>query len=254
MPTAVRTTSTVALAEAARRLQVAIRNAALADIVKLWPLLNFARIDQAWDPWLRLVVPVLQRRHAMSSDSAALFYRASRQHALGDPGLAAVLADLPTEEWIARAIGYAAPGVYSRQVGAGRSPEQANKAALTQTLGTTGRIVLDGARTTVADTAKADPKAVGWYFQTDGDPCHFCAIIASRGIVFHADSFVLSDVRFIGKGTAKVHNGCACILGAAFSRTQELPEVNRQALQVYKDRGDGDALNAFRKAWDTRSR
>lgn len=251
-----RTTTTVALAEAARRVQVKIRNAALADITQLWPLLNFERIDQSWQPWMRLVLPVLTKRHAMTSEQAGLFYRAARQHAIGDPGPASLpkLASPPTEEWVARAVGYSAPHVYARQINTGQTPEQANKAALTKTLGTTSRIVLDGARTTIEDTSKADPEAVGWYFQTDGDPCYFCAMIASRGIVFKDDSFEIADTQFVGKGTAKVHNHCACILAPAFSKTQDLPDISRQALEVYKNRGKGPALNAFRKAWESRAR
>jgi hypothetical protein len=110
--------------------------------------------------------------------------------------------------------------------------------------------MLDGARTTVSDSAKADPKAVGWYFVTDGDPCYFCAMIASRGIVFKHDSFELSNAQFIGKGTAKVHDHCACSVAPAFSRSQRLPKTNRHAAFIWSQRGDGDALNAFRRAWE----
>jgi hypothetical protein len=71
------------------------------------------------------------------------------------------LADPPLQEWTrARS---ATPDRHVRpQIEARVPPEQANKAALAQTLGTTSRIVLDGGRTTIEESVKADPVAVGY--------------------------------------------------------------------------------------------
>lgn len=116
------------------------------------------------------------------------------------------------------------------------------------------KLTLNAARNTVAENVERDRKAVGWYFATDADPCYWCALIASRGIVFQHDSFEASNRQFVGKGRAKVHNGCGCNVEPAFDRQMTLPDTCQQALAVYKNRGKGDALNAFRKAWENRSR
>jgi hypothetical protein len=144
------------------------------------------------------------------------------------------LAPEPPQDWLDKAFGYSGPGLFQRDVARPNT-------ALTTTLGTASRIVLDGGRTTTLDTMKADPVAVGWYRVTDDDPCAFCALLASRGVVYKEDT-----VGF------EAHNQCACYGMAAFSRDVELPKVAQEAADVYRNRGDGAALPAFRKAWNDR--
>lgn len=119
--------------------------------------------------------------------------------------------------------------------------------ALSTTLGTASRIVMDGSRTTITDTIAADPVAVGWYRLTDGHPCAFCAMLASRGITYKSEK----------TADFQSHNDCGCTAAPAFSRDQELPDVNHEALSVYRDatRGvkSGGQLAAFRQAWDART-
>jgi hypothetical protein len=132
--------------------------------------------------------------------------------------------------------------------------------ALSTTLGTASRIALDGGRTTTLDTVVTDPVAVGWYRVTDGKPCAFCALLASRGIVYKENSFVTSDVRFTGPGEFKVHNDCGCSVAPAFTRDHQVPSVSSEADRVYRDRNkilrelgkdpkDYTAIQAFRIAW-----
>jgi hypothetical protein len=78
---------------------------------------------------------------------------------------------------------------------------------------------------------------------TDDDPCAFCALLASRGLVYKAET-----VGF------EAHNDCACYGMAAFSRDIELPKVAQEAAEVYRNRGKGPALKAFRKAWESRAK
>lgn len=230
---------------------MALGESAAKDVHRIWSALDFGRLRETWPGWLATMSATLTGYHQQSADDAALFYRATRQLELGDPGAAKVADPLPAEQ-VARSLGYSAAGVFNQRMRAGASPAVAQEKALTQTLGTSTRIVMDGQRSTVAQSAAADVATVGWYFKTKPDPCYFCALLASRGVVHHGDSFVLSDVRFVGEGTAKVHDHCRCILAPAFSRSMTLPAVATEAKRVYKDRGDGDPLNAFRKAWDAR--
>jgi hypothetical protein len=266
MPTAEKV-STVALAESARRIQVKIRNAAIADIAKLWPLLNFGRIDQSWDPWLRLITPVLTTHHAMSADAAALFYRAARQHATGDPGPVdlAKLADPPLQEWVARARVRRAWHVRPPDRGQ-VPPEQANKAALAQTLGTTSRIVLDGGRTTIEESVKADPVALG-YLPGDGRrPLRVLRAHGVRGVVNEANAThgstrpppVAPLTRFTGEGLFKFHNGLRLLRSSpAFSArtpSQLVADRVRPRGSTARTDGSADARSAFRKAWKNRAR
>jgi hypothetical protein len=237
------TVSALALAEAARQAQLAIRRQMLGDVARAWPMLNFQHIDRSWPVWLRVMSALLGKYHTQSAQAGGLFYRAARQAATGDPGDVTVvkLAPSPSDEWVSRALGYSAVGVYRKQtVDLGRAPDVAARSALTKTLGTSARIVQDGSRTTIVESTRADDRAVGWYRVTDGDPCGFCALMASRGVVYKS-----ATVNF------EAHNDCGCTSAPAFSRDIELPAVSREADRIY--RSGNASLSDFRKAWRQRN-
>lgn len=243
------TQAPVAAVSSARAVQVAISAQAMRDVTRLWPLLNGARLNETFPAWLRAMITLVRSYHQQSAVAAASFYRevraeATRSHA---PSSLIRMAASPTDEWLTEAFGYSGPGLLNRDL-------VRPNTALSTTLGTASRIVLDGARSTVGLTVEDDPVAVGWYLLTDADPCSWCAMIASRGVVYKQHSLSRSDAKFIGKGTAKLHNHCHCVLAPAFSHDQPLPLINREAAEVYANRGDGPALQAFRKAWDSRTR
>jgi hypothetical protein len=255
--------TTLALAEAARRMQLQNRAQFLADATRLWPVLDFKDLDSTWPRWLRVMAALIGRHHKVSSDQAGLFYRAARQHATGDPGPAEIVksAASPADEWVTKALGYAAPGRFQYWTDKqGATPEIAARHALVATLGTGSRIVLDGGRTTTFNSAQADPKVVGWQRITDGDPCAFCALMASRvhpitrAAVYRDAGTAGEDAnkRFTGAGKFKFHNDCGCTAVPTFTHFTELDPVAQQAAQVYED--GAASLAAFRKAWNERER
>ena len=221
------------IASSARQMQLAIRARLLQNVTRLWPLLDAKRLDTTFPGWLRAMTMLVRSYRGQSAAAASAAYRAMREQSTQSPAPASLvkIAPEPDPEWLNRAFGYSGPGMLSRDTARPNT-------ALTVTLGTASRVVLDAGRTTTLDTVKADPVAVGWYRVTDGKPCAFCALLASRGIVYkeHTVDF-------------KAHNDCGCSGAPAFSRTQDLPDVSRRAAQVYANRGDGDPLVAFRKAW-----
>jgi len=255
-PTESRADSSVALAASARMVQVAVRARLLQDVARLWPVLDPKRLNETFPGWLRAMMLLLRNYHGQSAAAASVFYRKARADAILSPTPRALikLAPAPAEEWMARALGYAGPGLLERDT---VKPQT----ALATTLGTSARIVLDGGRRTVLDTAQADPVAVGWYRVTDGDPCAFCALMAARPVIGGRGAIYQNeqtagrnaDARFTGSGQFKFHNNCGCSVAPMFSRDQGMPEVNQQAAEVYLNRGKGDALNAFRRAWESRN-
>lgn len=236
------TTSSSALATAARSAQVAISAQAMRDAVQLWPLLDPKRLPETWPAWLRAMVLLTKTYHSQSSLAAGRFYRQLREHATQSPAPSSLLrvAQAPSDEWLTRAFGFSGPGMLSRDTARPNT-------ALSTTLGTASRIVQDGGRTTTLDTVHEDPVAVGWYRLTDGQPCPFCALLASRGLVYKSEK----------SASFEAHNQCGCIGVPAFSRDHELPDINQQARAVYYDTVRGmkgpktqaTVLPAFRKAW-----
>jgi hypothetical protein len=224
------------VATSARVMQLAIRAQLLRDVTQLWPMLDRKRLDETWPGWIRAMSLLVRNYHGQSAQAAASSYRAAREHATHSPAPRSLirLAPPPSQDWLDKAFGYSGPGQFQRDAARPNS-------ALSTTLGTAARITLDGARTTTLLTMQDDPVALGWFRVTDDDPCAFCALLASRGLVYKAET-----VGF------EAHNDCACYGMAAFSRDIELSKVAQEAAKVYRNRGKGPALKAFRKAWESR--
>jgi class 3 adenylate cyclase len=234
--------SELALAASARGVQLTIRAAVMRDVAKLWPALDPKRLDETWPGWLRSMILLVTNYHGQSAAAASRFYRASRSRATDSPAPSRLirLAPSPAEDWLTRAFGYSGPGMFQKDTARPNT-------ALSTTLGTAARIALDGGRTTVIGTVHADPVAVGWWRMTDGDPCPFCALQASRGIVFKSER----------AAEFKAHNDCGCSAQPAFSRDLALPSISTEADRIYvafaKGAPSGKQLTAFRAAWAVRA-
>jgi hypothetical protein len=94
--------------------------------------------------------------------------------------------------------------------------------------GSAMRHTMNGARDEIQSAMAADPVALGYVRTTSGDPCFFCAMLASRGPVYSDDSFDESDPRFIGEGEHKVHDHCACGSEVVYSRATKWPGRARE--------------------------
>lgn len=242
-------TLALALAVAARQAQVQARNQMVRDVLRLWPLLDFRNQGGTWPGWLAAMSTLLNRYHSRLATDAGLFYRGMRQLELGEPGTA-VLADLPSPEWQSAALGFAGPGTYNNNVSKGVPEQEARKTALSVVVGTSARIAMDGARTTVVESAKFDDRPVRFYRITDDDPCAFCALMASRGAVYHS-------AQAAGEMNS-YHNDCACTVAPAFTRRHELTGIAAEASDIYANLPSGlsspERLKAFRKAWNERQK
>lgn len=179
-----------------------------------------------------------QNYHSQSSAAAGTYYQALRERATDTPTPHGLIkfAPVPSDEWMSKAYGFSGPGMLTRDTARPNT-------ALSTTLGTAQRIVLDGGRTTILDTVHADPKAVGWYRVSDGHPCAFCALLCGRGLAYKSEK----------AADFKSHNDCGCSAVPAFSHDVTLPTVNDQAAQVYRESTGSvsgkQKLVAFRKAW-----
>lgn len=134
------------------------------------------------------------------------------------------------------------------KIARGKSPEQANREALAEASGAASRHVLTGGRQSLLTLVEGDMQALGWARVTDGDPCAFCAMLASRGPVYRTE---------VSAGF-QAHDHCACTAEPVYSRQAPWPgrgaefrRLYRQATQGYSGR---DAINAFRRAYERQQR
>lgn len=121
--------------------------------------------------------------------------------------------------------------------------------------GTTEAAGLNAGRNALSGAIRGDTKIIAVARGTSGDPCAFCAMLASRGFVYRSEQTARSWEGM--EEIEKVHVHCKCFPIVRFIRASELPALNRYFQAKWKEETAGysgkDALNAFRR-WIYRAR
>lgn len=115
--------------------------------------------------------------------------------------------------------------------------------------GAATRHVLTGGRRSLLTLVEADPKALGWARVTDGNPCAFCAMLASRGIAYTSEA----------AASFKAHDHCACTAEPAYSRNAPLPGRGSEFQKLWRDNIQGkysgqEAIRAWRRMYEQMQR
>lgn len=229
-----------------RRAQLQVRAAALRDFQRLWPL--WQGDQESFGRFVDATLPLVTAYHRASSGLALSYYDAYRraERVTGDarpvPAPALDLAKVVAGLVVTGRI------TVGRAILAGQSPQAAMQTALTSVSGSVVRNVMAGGRDVVVLSSGEDPQARGWMRVTDGQPCAFCAMLATRGAAYK------------GQDTAEfqAHDHCGCTAEPAYDGT-ELPPASRRFSDLYdraqrdaaRDGGSSgtsnDALNNFRR-------
>lgn len=163
------------------------------------------------------------------------------------------------------------PVELKRQAARGVPEERARRVALVTSSGAASRHVLAGGRETQMRLIRADDAVKGYIRVTDEDPCSFCAVLASRGIVYKKNSFsginrrtgeafkVNPRLAGLSLDEAKVHDNCACQIEPVLVRNAHAwpgraREFQRLWYEATKGYSGNDALNAFRRAYEAQRR
>lgn len=155
----------------------------------------------------------------------------------------------PNPQMLQTSFRVTGPVAFKTVVGRGRNVNEAIKSLQKQLPGSAVRHALDSGRNLVTETSVRNKQIVAWRRVTDGHPCYFCAVLASRGAVYRSrESALFSD-------GDKYHDHCRCHAEALF-RDEEEPDYVQKLQAFYKKVTEGysgsDALNAFRRAWNKR--
>ncbi len=233
--------------------QTLIAAGVIREVLAVWPrLIDVADINGSW-PVLRHVIMNLVRSGRSRSVAAATSYY-SRARAIADvPGSFIRVPSTPEfpAEQVATALSVTGPGMLKRSIASGRTPEQAAVAAAATSSQSAGRLVLDAGRQAVEEAVKADPAAIGYARVTDGDPCAWCAMLASRGVVYKT-AYAAGRGQELG-AVNRFHDGCGCGEKPAFTEEDEpegAEELYWQWLTVTS--GADDPLKTWRKHWRNR--
>lgn len=259
-------TATEALTDSYKAKQ----NREAAKIAATVALLYSRAVDPASqrsvDRWLELMIPRLIGTSDDGARSAAQFYAALRRlegvndpfsptATLGavDPGVRKSLLTVGPYAYMNKAA-----KIETLDVGPAQTKALLAEAKMATTKAVTAATIRHaqaGSRQTIVDNTEKDPVALGWVRVTKADPCFFCAMLASRGLTYRAfkeDSFDMSDPRFTGSGTAKVHDSCGCSMKPVYDKADPVLDRTSKFADMWSmwGAGGGDASLRFRRGYD----
>ncbi|AER26069.1 hypothetical protein SSEA_SKINNY_17 [Mycobacterium phage Skinny] len=150
--------------------------------------------------------------------------------------------------------------------------DEAMYSGLSNSSGAAIRQAMNGGRNATGRVVKFDRKIVGYARVTDGNPCWYCALLASRGAVFAKDSFTKGGrTRFDGTLTkadhefeapkdgpelpegysnaAKVHNHCRCQLRPVYANETSYARTRFEAKRDEEAQFYFDQWEAVSREW-----
>lgn len=235
-----------ALTEAHRLAQLGVSSEVVAAAARLWPLLDPTRLDSTFPVWAEAVLALVAEGKLRSAGLAAAYVEALRD--VEGPGRTTVeaLSALSREQAMTSLL-VTGPVAVKVGIRAGKPLEQAVSASLVQSAGAMIRLVQQGSRDTITNAVATDEAAVGYARVTDGHPCAFCALLASRGAVYRSEA----------TASFRAHGHCGCQPKPLYdaSAPTHSPQAEKWYAQ-YKEASKGlsgeDAIRAFRRAYEGR--
>lgn len=258
------------LTETHRRTQAGV-SLSLVDIIRdlFLSMMDPADIDQSSARFIRKALPVILESRRLSSDVATKYLEQFRQVELeglvdsaelaGDPAdehtvsqetlrlwtvnpeeytdvdLDSDLSEIESPTDIARQLHSSGAARAKNRIGKGADPAEALDTSASAVAATSQRLVAEGGRRPIArEVSQGRNGAVGYARVMDGDPCPFCAMLASRGAVYRSDAFTGSTSLFSGDGKFKVHDGCGCTMEPVYGRrVTDLPPGSAELAQEW---------------------
>lgn len=232
------------LTERHRLQQLAVRARALQGLAAVWPVFRADAVDESWPPLEAALMAMIAEGRAGSAALARAYYGAFR----AAEGVAGAY-EVPVigEGWRAGAqVSLHVTGpVRAKQLIAHHRLD-VSRQTFVSVAGSLGRWVLEAGRATVIEAAAGEQRAsgrrVGWARTTSAEPCAFCAMLASRGPVYSADTALF-----------RAHDNCACGAEPMFRDSQEWPGRAREWRRLYNEATsgvDGDLFEAFKRAYE----
>lgn len=182
-----------------RAQQLLLRRATVAQVSRLWPALDWARLDATYPEFAVNVARLVQANRNTSAGLASQYLRAFRK-AKGVPGeVKVIFAEPLVVDQFNVSLRVTSLVAAKTAAGNGVPAEKAMADALVQTSGSMARLVLDAGRMTAVDTLREDPAAFGWARVLGGGGCDFCQMLAGRGAVYKEDT-----------ADFEAHDHCGC--------------------------------------------
>ncbi len=234
-----RTDAGEALTEAHRAIQIRLVVGLVRDLAALWRPVDPADIRGTLEPFARAGVALTLNARRASASAARSYYVTFRQ-VEGVAGLmdVALALDPPADVMRGGLFGSAAQGIVNARR-RGASVAAAAENGFSKVSGAAVQLAANGGRETLLGAIAKDPEARGYQRVTDGDPCAFCRMVASRGILAYDET----------SAGFKSHGHCGCTAEPAFegSRISARNATYRAEWnEAVAGRSGADALKAYR--------
>lgn len=231
------------LTETQRRDQVRVAKELIVSLRAMWTLLNPADLDGSTSTWLTFAVARLEAAHSESARIALAYLQGFRRLEIGAPLTAFESIRVPLRNPEV-ALYFTGPVKVKQGMTAGLTLGRATSLAFKEMSRTAQMLALNGGRDTIKAGIRRDRKALGYQRVTDGSPCYFCAMLASRGPVYNKHSFT----------NTRVHIGCGCTLEPVYARDTEWAGRSREYADIYANVTPGanqSVVAAFRQAYNS---
>lgn len=233
------------LTEAHRVAQARLGAETVESMLAVWSLLDPADLDGTTPRWLRAALPIVQSQRSTSARLAANYLGTFRRIE------SAATDDLPlrlvegVDQWaVTSSLTVTGPAAIKSAVGRGEQLGRAVDHAASGSSRAAMRHAMDGGRETIMRTVERDRRAHGWARATSGDPCGFCAMLASRGPAYTSEQ----TARF------QSHDGCSCTAEPTYSLDAAWPPGSERYAELWDEvvvangLGGAEARNAYRRA------
>lgn len=229
------------LTERHRLAQARLGARTAADVVATWALLDPERVDATVERWLAAAVPIVRSHRLDSARLAAAYAVAFKVSEVGGSASRPEPIDEVVTDRLAVSLTVVGPVAIKRATSAGVPIARASQLAQAGVARAAMRHALDGGRETIVQTVQSDAGALGWARATSARACGFCAMLASRGPVYGADTAGFD-----------AHDGCSCTPEPVYRSDADWPAGARDYRALWNESTDGlsqqDAVNAFRRA------
>ena len=197
MPTALADRLTEQYAQQNRAVQAN----SLRAFLRVWPLLDFARLDDTFPALLDAVLPIVGENRVVSASLAARYVRGFRL-AEGVGGDVDVVLAPRLDARVETALRVTSVVAAKRAARGGQPLELVKRKTLTIAAGSVSRLVADAGRETLHRTLDEDRKALGYERVAKATACDFCRMLAGRGAVY-------KTAETAGE-TRRYHDACGC--------------------------------------------
>lgn len=155
--------------------------------------------------------------------------------------------EIPDIDWTERdraveiSLNIVGPVGQKSRISRGKTPREARDESFVQSSGAATRHVLTGGRQSLLTLLTDDPQVQRWIRVTDGDPCAFCAMLASRGPVYLTED----------SAGFRAHDHCACTAEPVYSMDAPWPGRAQEFHRLWNEhiRGRYSGKKAIRE-WE----